>query len=555
MIRPHTLASWRSKAKPKPEAPMMGRPLTLRPEGLPDKGRKEGMRWLMTGRSEDAVRGLGIPDGMSGGLKAAPSGDRGAIVPVKEVKASGGKGSRKSDPEVSEMTKRLVEVPFEAPLTRETDPLWFVKRSVWTPRMLETLRQGGPKGGRWYWLHDKVFKRRILREAFALVAANDGAPGVDGVTVKAFGMRLEWEIDRILEAWQTGRFRPQTILRKWIPKPGSKEERPLGIPTVRDRVVQTALRMVLEPIFEMDFHPNSFGFRPGRKAQEAIAKVLKGLNAGKVWVVDADLKSYFDRIPHDRLLEAIKGRITDRRILALIEQYLKAGIMDKGVITEPGTGSPQGGVISPLLANLYLNALDHLMAKAGWYMIRYADDFVILCETQEEAQRALEVVQEWTREAGLTLHPDKTRLVDLGVHRNSIDFLGFRIQRHEDRKTGRGRFLRLVRPKSLAKLTEKIRGETCRTSGRSLSEIIRRLNRSLSGWFRYFRSAHESIHKRIDQTIHRRLRAILAKRRGCPNWGGGRGHTCWPNSFFAGQGLFSLKEAHVQYIQSCGGTR
>jgi RNA-directed DNA polymerase len=195
------------------------------------------------------------------------------------------------------------------------------------------------------------------------------------------------------------------------------------------------------------------------------------------------------------------------------------------------------------------------MAKAGWLMIRYADDFVILCETQEEAQRALEVIREWTTKAGLILHPEKTRLVDLGINRNYIDFLGFRFQRHVDRRTGQGRFLRLVRPKSLAKLTEVVRGQTQRTNGRSLTEIIGRLNRSLRGWFMYFRSAHESIHRRMDQTIRRRLRAILAKRRGCPNWGGGQGQNRWLNSFFAGQGLFSLKEAHVQYVQSCRGTR
>jgi RNA-directed DNA polymerase len=449
------------------------------------------------------------------------------------------------------MVNPPAEVPDEVVLPGEADPLGFVDRQVWTDRMLESLRRGGPEGGRWYWLHDKVFCERTLRAAYALVAANQGAPGVDGVTVEAFGERLEEEISRLLTAWKAGTYRPQAIRRKWIPKPGSDEKRPLGIPTVRDRVVQAALRLVLEPIFEMDFHASSHGFRPGRKAQDALSAVVAGLKDGKVWVVDADLKRYFDTIPHGPLLKQVHRRVTDRRILSLIEQFLKAGIMEEGMITESEDGTPQGGVISPLLANIYLNDLDHQMASEGRTMIRYADDFVILCRSESEAQEALAAVHRWTVEAGLQLHPTKTRLVDLGKPREFIDFLGYRLQRHDDKTTGPGRILRLVRPKSLTKISDGIRAETRRTNGKSLTEIVGRLNQRLRGWFVYFRTAHQSIHRRLDQTTRRRLRAILAKRRGNPNWGGGQGHNRWPNAYFAKMGLFSLEDAHHGHLQSC----
>jgi RNA-directed DNA polymerase len=448
------------------------------------------------------------------------------------------------------MVNQPEEVPAGAVPPGEADPLWFADRHVWTERMLEALRKGGPEGGRWYWLHDKVFNARTLRAAYARVAANGGAPGVDGVTVEVFGDRLEEEIAHLLAAWKADTYRPQAIRRKWIPKPGSDEQRPLGIPTVRDRVVQTALRLVLEPIFEMDFHASSHGFRPGRKAQDALTAVVTALQNGQTWVVDADLKKYFDTIPHGPLLQAVKRRVTDRRILSLIAQFLQAGIMEEGVIREPEDGTPQGGAISPLLANIYLNDLDQLMAGQGWTMVRYADDFVILCRSAGDAQAALAEVERWTVHAGLHLHPTKTKVVDLGQPGNSIDFLGYRLQRHSD-PTGRRRLLRLVRPSSLARITETIRARTKRTNGSSLTEIIGGLNQVLRGWFGYFRSAHPSIHQRLDQTIRRRLRAILAKRRGVPNWGGGHGHNRWPNDYFAKLGLFSLKEASSGSLQPC----
>ena len=425
-----------------------------------------------------------------------------------------------------------------------------MERAVWTDRMLECLHKGGPEGGTWYSLHDKVFAEKTLRAAYDRVARNRGAPGVDGMTVEAFGQRLDTEIERLRGAWQSGTYRPQAIRRVWIPKLGTDEQRPLGIPTVRDRVVQAALVSVLEPIFEHTFSEHSHGFRPGRNAQDALGAVLAHLKAGKVVVVDADLKGYFDSIPHERLLSAVHRKVTDGRVLDLIGMFLKAGIMEGGMMSEPEAGTPQGGVISPLLANIYLDDLDRLMAGAGMAMERYADDFVICCTTADEAERALEQVRNWTTDVGLTLHPTKTRIVDLGQPGAHIDFLGYRLQRHTDRR-GKDRILRLVRPKSLTRIRDAIRTRTPRNSGDSLEVQISRLNPVLRGWFAYFRSVTQPTHAALDKLIRRRLRAMLSKRHGWTlvSWGRGGHQQLWTKAFFADMGLFSLEAAHAQFIQ------
>jgi len=215
--------------------------------------------------------------------------------------------------------------------TGDTDPLWWVERSVWTARMVECLRHGGPEGGKWYSLHDKVFATKTLEAGYARVAANQGAAGVDGMTVEVFGERLAQEISAIQQAWRSGTYRPDAVRRVLIPKPGSSQQRPLGIPTVRDRVVQAALRLVLEPIFEDSFHPTSYGFRPGRSAHQALAATAGQMKAGRLVVVDADLKAFFDSIPHERLLAAVRRKVTDGRVLDLIGLFLKAGVLTGSV--------------------------------------------------------------------------------------------------------------------------------------------------------------------------------------------------------------------------------
>jgi RNA-directed DNA polymerase len=259
------------------------------------------------------------------------------------------------------------------------------------------------------------------------------------------------------------------------------------------------------------------------------------LKAGHVWVVDADLKSYFDTIPHDRLLALVRARVADGRVLALVESFLRAGVLEEAKDWRPTEcGTPQGGVISPLLANLYLDPLDHQMASAGWAMVRYADDFVILCRSAAEAHAALAAVTAWVTEAGLTLHPEKTRVVD-ATQRGGFDFLGYRFERG----------MKWPREKSLKKLKERVRAKTLRTDGRSLRAIVTDVNGTLRGWYGYFQHSKATVLASVDGYVRRRLRSLLEKRRGHTRQGLGAAQQRWPNEWFARRGLLSLAAEHV----------
>ena len=442
------------------------------------------------------------------------------------------------------MTKRTKDkpavVPFRAKQAGEARPRWWwVEPSVWTERMLTALEQG-VKGGVWFSLIDKVYSEGNLQAAFAAVAANDGAAGVDHVTIEQFAARLPENLEYLHTSLQAGTYVPQAVRRVWIPKPGTNQQRPLGIPTVRDRVAQAALRTVLEPIFERDFAEQSYGFRPGRGCQDALARVDELLKAGYTYVVDADLKSYFDTIPHDKLMDRLRQKVADGRVLALIEAFLKAGIMDGLEEWAPEEGSPQGSVISPLLSNIYLDPLDHQMAAAGFQMVRYADDFVVLCRSRQEAEAALEVIRQWVVEAGLTLHPEKTRIADANQKGEGFDFLGYHFERG----------YRWPRPKSIQKLKTALRPKTRRTNGRSLPAIIADVNRTLQGWFGYFRHSHYTTFEPIDKWVRMRLRSILRKRQKKRGRGRGSDHQRWPNAYFAKLGLYTLKTAHALASQS-----
>lgn len=414
------------------------------------------------------------------------------------------------------------------------DPWWWVERGVWTERMLTRLTSGESADRVWFALADKTYAPANLQSAFQKVGRNGGSAGADEQTVAHFGRRAEEELQRRHEQLRGGTYRPQPVRRAWIAKPGSTEQRPLGIPAVRDRIVQGALRHVLEPIFETDFAAHSYGFRPGRGAKDALRRGDTLLKAGHVWGVDADLKSYFDTIPHDRLLALVRARVADGRVLALVESFLRAGVLEEAKGWRPTEwGTPQGGVISPLLANLYLDPLDHHMAAAGWEMVRYADDFVILCRSEAEAQKALAAVRQWVSEAGLTLHPEKTRVVDASAP-GGFDFLGYHFERG----------MKWPRQKSLAKLKDRVRAKTSRLDGRSLSAIVTDVNRTLRGWYQYFQHSQANAFTAVDGYVRRRLRSVLQWRLDGRGKGIGATHQRWPNEWFARRGLLSLKAEH-----------
>ena len=417
----------------------------------------------------------------------------------------------------------------------------FVPAPIWTEAMLAAL-QRGVKGGKWFSLIDKVYRFETLELGWAQVAKNAGAAGVDRMSVERFAQGRQHYLAELAQALQDGSYRPLPVRRVYIPK--GKKQRPLGIPAVKDRVVQAALKLVIEPIFEHEFEPRSYGFRQGLGCKDALREVDRHLKAGYFWVVDADLQSYFDTIPHDPLLTKVGTRIGDGRVMALIQGFLKQDIMENLKRWTPISGSPQGAVISPLLANAYLHELDVEMREAGLVMVRYADDAVVLCRSPEEAQAALARVRAWVSANGLTLHPDKTHVGDCRVEGQGFEFLGYRFE------AGR----RWVRKKSLMALRDKVRARTPRNRGGSIESVIASLNPTLKGWYAYFKQAHRFTFSSIDGFIRRRLRAMLRKQKHRP--GQGRclnDHKQWPNSFFADLGLFTMSEAHQLARQSrCG---
>jgi RNA-directed DNA polymerase len=414
------------------------------------------------------------------------------------------------------------------------DPWWWVARCVWTERMLTRLTSGEPANRVWFALWDKTYAPANLASAFGKVWANGGSAGADAQTVAHFARQAEAELARLHTQLRDGTYRPQPVRRAWIPKPGSREKRPLGIPAVRDRTVQAALRHVLEPIFETEFAEHSYGFRPGRGARDALRRVDHLLKADHDWVVDADLKSYFDTIPHERLLALVKARVADGPVLALVESFLRAGVLETAKGWQPTErGAPQGGVISPLLANLYLDPFDHEMARAGWELVRYADDFVILCRTAAEARTALAQVREWVAQAGLVLHPEKTRIVNASLA-GGFDFLGYHFERG----------MRWPREKSLKQLKDRLRAKTSRLDGRTLPVIVTDVNRTLQGWHGYFQHSKANVFTTVDGFVRRRLRSVLQWRLDGQGKGIGETHHRWPNKWFANHGLLSLAELH-----------
>lgn len=414
----------------------------------------------------------------------------------------------------------------------------WVAPEVWTKRMLQAL-VNGVKGGKWFSLMDKVYAPTNLEAAWKRVKRNKGAAGVDGQSVEHFAAQAKSSLKWLHDELREGRYKPSPVRRHWIPKPGTDKQRPLGIPTVKDRVVQGALRNALEPIFEKKFVEHSYGFRPRRSCKQALRRVVELLGQGYVHVVDADITDYFGTIVRKILMAEVEREIADGRVLDLIETFLDQSVMDGLKEWTPEEGTPQGAVISPLLANIYLHPVDVAMQQAGFEMVRYADDIVILCKTEEDARQALTLLTGEMAKLELQLHPEKTRLVEVKESRG-FDFLGYHIKVDYKRP----------RTKSMKKFKDKIRELTPRNHGNSLEKLITRLNQSLRGWFNYFKHSHRNTFTKLDSWIRRRLRAILLRRHKKRGRGHGHANHRWPNAYFAKLGLFTMTIARAKVVQS-----
>ncbi len=428
------------------------------------------------------------------------------------------------------------EVPEPARQGEETEQQrserWsFVEPAIWTERMIAAL-ETGVKGGKWFSLMDKVCAARTLSVAWERVKRNRGAAGVDRQSIEAFEAGRDRYLEELRDALRAGGYRPQPVRRVWIEKPGSRQKRPLGIPTVKDRVVQTALKLALEPIFEAGFAEQSYGFRPGRGCKDALRRVEALLQSGAVWVVDADIRHYFDTIPRAQLLAEVKLKVADGGILGLVRAYLSQGVMEGLEVWQAEEGTPQGAVISPLLANLYLDPLDHVMEQGCVEMVRYADDFVLLCRNRPEAEAALEALRSWVKGHGLELHPEKTCIVDARQH-VGFDFLGYHFERgmHWPKRESAKRYRRAIKAK------------TRRTSGESMARIIATINPITRGWYSYYRHGHWTTFRPLDGYVRARLRGILRRRAGKCGRERGSDHQRWPNAYFDAQGLFTMTAA------------
>jgi group II intron reverse transcriptase/maturase len=415
-------------------------------------------------------------------------------------------------------------------LNAQSDPKEWVstfQRKLYCAAKLSPSRRFGV-------LHDKLYYNKVLHTAWSQVRANRGRSGIDGNTIKYY--EDEYGVERLLgeiaDELKSRTYHAPAVRRAYIAKPGRKEKRPLGVPTVKDRIVQAAVKLIVEPLYEADFLDCSYGFRPKRSGKQAATKVHKLINTHK-WFVDVDLKSYFDTIPHDRLMECVRKRISDKRVLYLIRSWLKAGVLEDGRVCVKDKGSPQGGVLSPLLSNIYLHELDSRWDSKMGHLFRYADDMVILCRSQKQAEASMRWIEEVVHELGLELNTDKTHM---GHIREGFDFVGFTFREGPSPKTGKMVRSRMPRKQSRKNirhnLKETLKGECL---GRSLEEIIPTLNRSIRGWAQYFRGS-QCYQALLDLHgyVCEQLRIFMRRRHKTKRT---RGYNRWSNTFFCRKGL------------------
>jgi RNA-directed DNA polymerase len=377
------------------------------------------------------------------------------------------------------------------------------------------------KKKKYHSLIDKVGNWRNLNEAWERVKQNKGAGGIDEMSIAEFERNLEQNLNEIQRLFRQDRYKPNPVKRVYIPKPDGKR-RPLGIPTIGDRVVQQALKNVIEPIFEAEFLDSSFGYRPGKSAKQAIERIEEIRNERHKWVLDADIKAFFDTVNQEKLMDAIAERISDGRVLRLIRAFLKADIMEQGLgLRENDIGTPQGGVISPLLANIYLHYFDEKMAEFGYEVIRYADDFLVLCGSEKEAKESIIHVKEILGELELALHPEKTKIKNFS---EGVDFLGFTVYISH----------KVPQKEAVKKYKDAVRRATRRNLPINLEMVIQRLNPVVTGWGNYFKIANVNwLYKRLDSWTRMRLRAFKEKK----SYNSNRRIT---NAFLSKQGLKSL---------------
>lgn len=475
---------------------------------------------------------------LPGATEGAGDRERGSINPLE----SEGEQEQEMETEPSWGRVRRMKqerLPIEA--NDRCGGIEWSRHPAWTESMKGALKARQESGGKWFSLIDRMWDRRLLEAAWERLnrgvtgEKRERGAGLDGVTVEEFSKKAGEEIPRLAGELRAGTYRPRAVRRHYIPKPGTTKKRALGLPCVRDKVVQEALRSLIEPIFEVEFLEGSHGFRPKRSTDTACQRLEGQLRAGKVWVVDADITGFFDNIDHEKELDQVNRRIADGKVLGLIRAFLEAGVMEEMEVRYATRGTPQGGVISPLLANIFLHALDEELEARGIAWVRYADDFVLLCATRQEAEAALDAVREVLARLGLTLSPEKTRIVHLD---EGFDFVGWHYK-------GAGRWPRC---KSVKALRLKVRQATRRLRPGSMELICTELGPILRGWYVFYRDGNSGgTFGDVIGWVRRRLRSILHRRHKGKGIGSHDLHRKWPNRCFTAWGLFDPEAALQAY--------